>query len=122
MLLQLRSSKRYRLAGYKLRWKESGGERGIRTPGTLSGTTVFKTAGFNRSPSSPLLWASFDCKASRPFFVNTGWPEFALILWQKQYFHPGSGIFLMEYLFSCGLEVFRFRIRYIRKRLRITVC
>jgi DNA-binding LacI/PurR family transcriptional regulator len=30
-----------------------GGERGIRTPDTLSGITVFKTAGFNRSPSSP---------------------------------------------------------------------
>jgi hypothetical protein len=30
-----------------------GGERGIRTPGALSSTTVFKTAGFNRSPSSP---------------------------------------------------------------------
>jgi hypothetical protein len=25
----------------------------IRTPGTLSGTTVFKTAGFNRSPIPP---------------------------------------------------------------------
>jgi hypothetical protein len=32
---------------------ESGGGGGIRTPGTLSGPTVFKTAGFNRSPTPP---------------------------------------------------------------------
>src|SRR4051812_8966102 len=30
-----------------------GGERGIRTPGTLSGTAVFKTACFNHSHISP---------------------------------------------------------------------
>jgi hypothetical protein len=33
----------------------SGGGRGIRTPGTLSGTTVFKTAGINHSPIPPQL-------------------------------------------------------------------
>src|SRR3569832_1319494 len=33
--------------------KVYGGGRGIRTPGTLSSTTVFKTAGFNRSPIPP---------------------------------------------------------------------
>jgi hypothetical protein len=32
----------------------SGGGRGIRTPGTLSSSTVFKTAGLNRSPIPPL--------------------------------------------------------------------
>ncbi len=32
-----------------------GGEGGIRTPVTLSSQTVFKTAGFNRSPTSPFL-------------------------------------------------------------------
>jgi hypothetical protein len=32
-----------------------GGGRGIRTPGTLSSSTVFKTAGFNHSPIPPLL-------------------------------------------------------------------
>jgi hypothetical protein len=32
-----------------------GGGGGIRTPETLSGLTVFKTAGFNRSPTPPLL-------------------------------------------------------------------
>ena len=35
-----------------------GGERGIRTPDTLSSITVFKTAGFNRSPSSPRAGSS----------------------------------------------------------------
>ena len=32
-----------------------GGERGIRTPGPDKGTTVFKTAAFDRSASSPLM-------------------------------------------------------------------
>jgi hypothetical protein len=32
----------------------SGGERGIRTPDTLSGTSVFKTDAINHSASSPL--------------------------------------------------------------------
>ena len=35
-------------------WTRIGGGRGIRTPGTLSSTTVFKTAGFNHSPIPPL--------------------------------------------------------------------
>jgi hypothetical protein len=35
------------------RGKYGGG--GIRTPETLSGLTVFKTAGFNRSPTPPFL-------------------------------------------------------------------
>jgi hypothetical protein len=32
-----------------------GGGGGIRTPETLSSLTVFKTAGFNRSPTPPCL-------------------------------------------------------------------
>src|ERR1700679_501082 len=32
----------------------NGGERGIRTPDTLSGTSVFKTDAINHSASSPL--------------------------------------------------------------------
>src|SRR5690349_17003724 len=32
----------------------SGGEGGIRTPGAREGTTVFKTAAFNHSATSPL--------------------------------------------------------------------
>src|SRR5688572_25037967 len=31
-----------------------GGEEGIRTPGTLPGSTVFKTAALNHSATSPL--------------------------------------------------------------------
>ena len=34
---------------------EAGGGGGIRTPETLTGLTVFKTAGFNRSPTPPLM-------------------------------------------------------------------
>jgi hypothetical protein len=33
----------------------TGGGGGIRTPETLSSLTVFKTAGFNRSPTPPVL-------------------------------------------------------------------
>ena len=42
-----------------------GGGRGIRTPGTLSGTTVFKTAGFNRSPIPPRARVQPDCTSNR---------------------------------------------------------
>ena len=42
-----------------------GGGRGIRTPGTLSGTTVFKTAGINRSPIPP-RGGNFTCFISLP--------------------------------------------------------
>jgi hypothetical protein len=34
---------------------ENGGGRGIRTPDTLSGIAVFKTAGINRSPIPPRM-------------------------------------------------------------------
>ena len=40
-------------AGMKDLGRLNGGGRGIRTPGTLSGTTVFKTAGINHSPIPP---------------------------------------------------------------------
>jgi len=42
-----------KLAGMDSLGKAVGGGRGIRTPGTLAGTTVFKTAGINRSPIPP---------------------------------------------------------------------
>ena len=35
--------------------EEGNGGRGIRTPGTVPRTAVFKTAGFNRSPIPPIL-------------------------------------------------------------------
>ena len=34
--------------------ENTGGEGGIRTPGTLSGTPVFKTGAINHSATSPL--------------------------------------------------------------------
>jgi hypothetical protein len=34
--------------------KVGGGETGIRTPGTLSRSTVFKTAAFDHSATSPV--------------------------------------------------------------------
>src|ERR1035438_7461915 len=39
----------------------NGGERGIRTPDTLSGMPVFKTGAINHSASSPRAWDCFDC-------------------------------------------------------------
>jgi hypothetical protein len=40
--------------------RRNGGGGGIRTPGTLSGPTVFKTAGFNRSPTPPFLIVAYS--------------------------------------------------------------
>jgi hypothetical protein len=39
--------------------KSNGGEGGIRTPGTLSGTPVFKTGAINHSATSPRLLLEF---------------------------------------------------------------
>jgi hypothetical protein len=36
--------------------KSNGGEGGIRTPGTLSGTPVFKTGAINHSATSPTCY------------------------------------------------------------------
>src|SRR5208337_828587 len=51
------TGREYHVAGF---WGRNnsyldGGGRGIRTPEPLSGLTVFKTAGFNRSPIPPAL-------------------------------------------------------------------
>ena len=40
---------------------KNGGERGIRTLGTLARTTVFETAPFNHSGTSPKVAGSSDC-------------------------------------------------------------
>ena len=40
-------------AGISLQLGLAGGEGGIRTPGTLSGTPVFKTGAINHSATSP---------------------------------------------------------------------
>src|SRR5579871_2855857 len=48
-----------------------GGGGGIRTPETLSGLTVFKTAGFNRSPTPPLPIIPTNTAPQRaPAFTN----------------------------------------------------
>ena len=44
----------HRIPNTSLYSKIDGGGGGIRTPETLSGLTVFKTAGFNHSPTPPL--------------------------------------------------------------------
>ena len=71
----------------------SGGEGGIRTPGTLTRTLVFKTSAFNHSATSPTppehsdilriwksedegsrLWARWFCPSSRyPFLMECLW-------------------------------------------------
>src|SRR5216683_2617053 len=53
----------------------NGGGGGIRTPGTLSGPTVFKTAGFNRSPTPPVV-LSLTGKA--PAFQTLGYVTYGL--------------------------------------------
>ena len=48
----------------------SGGEGGIRTHGTREGSTVFETARFNRSRTSPFLNLAdliITCKESRDY-------------------------------------------------------
>jgi hypothetical protein len=42
------------------REKKAGGEGGIRTPGTLSGTPVFKTGAINHSATSPRVYQLYD--------------------------------------------------------------
>ena len=39
----------------------NGGEGGIRTPGTLSGTTDFESVTFGHSATSPKSWATKSC-------------------------------------------------------------
>ena len=48
--------------GYVIDSKKNGGERGIRTPGALSGTDAFEASGFNHSPISP-----GDCESLKLF-------------------------------------------------------
>src|SRR5262249_13660602 len=49
-----------------------GGGGGIRTPETLSSLTVFKTAGFNRSPTPPFLILAYLAPnpAAHPFLQD----------------------------------------------------
>jgi hypothetical protein len=55
-----------------------GGEGGIRTPGTLTRTLVFKTSAFNHSATSPtaIEHRDFLCiwkVGDDGFFVRAGW-------------------------------------------------
>ncbi len=43
----------------------NGGGRGIRTPGTVSRTAVFKTAGINHSPIPPRFCSYFSARRAR---------------------------------------------------------
>src|SRR6202142_1779197 len=47
-------------ARISLHFRLCGGEGGIRTPGTLSGTPVFKTGAFNHSATSPIYSFTTD--------------------------------------------------------------
>ncbi len=54
------SCKAFERRGLISKAKKTGGEGGIRTHGTLSGTTVFETVRFNRSRTSPpMIIANF---------------------------------------------------------------
>ena len=50
-----------------------GGERGIRTPGTLMGSTVFETAPFDRSGISPFIMGCKVCNCSSVAAVCRLW-------------------------------------------------
>ena len=60
-----------------------GGERGIRTPGTLASSTVFKTAAFDHSAISPsgakVLQIKFTTNLFPHFFICTQWFYFQII-------------------------------------------
>ncbi len=49
---------------------EIGGERGIRTPGTLSDSTVFKTAALNHSAISPACGSALHYAQSPRWNLN----------------------------------------------------
>ena len=67
----------------------AGGGRGIRTPGALSGTTVFKTAGINRSPIPPrqegypvsLVYSTFNHIRIEPGFPSRQRPISPLVIY-----------------------------------------
>ena len=60
--------------------RPAGGGGGIRTPGTLSGTAVFKTAAFNRSATPPRekVYAGTDGRRGAVGIHPRGWPKTSL--------------------------------------------
>src|SRR5436190_518111 len=57
-----------------------GGEGGIRTPVTLAGKAVFKTAAFDRSATSPERWRESNAIVRRPSHGEAGSPIFDAVL------------------------------------------
>ena len=57
-------------AGRAVRKKSSGGGSGIRTHGTLTRTTVFETAPFDRSGIPPQVEITVDSADSSRFIVT----------------------------------------------------
>jgi hypothetical protein len=56
---------RGKVEDFTLQFRLNGGEGGIRTPGTLSGTPVFKTGAINHSATSPAVAMSPDAIRAR---------------------------------------------------------
>src|ERR1039458_584242 len=46
-------------------YRKSGGEGGIRTPGTLASTSDFESGAFNHSATSPTLFEALRCRCKR---------------------------------------------------------
>ena len=63
-----------------------GGEGGIRTPETLTGLTVFKTAGLNRSPTSPhsIISARMAWRSRADFLFGVQDTRRTVSAWPKQ--------------------------------------
>src|ERR1700680_2104470 len=76
--------------------KFNGGGGGIQTPETLSGLTVFKTAGFNRSPTPPFLILAYSA-IYRSTCNNLGFN--CCILGVSRIFQ-GGGVFVTNSLHS----------------------
>ena len=77
---------------------ECGGG-GIRTPGTLTSTTVFKTVPINRSGTPPKVAQRYKTRIG--FLVPSG----TLILW-KRHFHPYGHVAVGIDLLEKSLQVF----------------
>src|SRR5215203_2089818 len=64
-----------------------GGERGIRTPGTVSSTAVFKTAALNHSAISPILIAGGPCTPAGA--LHCARAPFRALIDRRGPLHPG---------------------------------
>ena len=64
--------KRDKFPGISADGVRTGGEEGIRTPGSLPTSTVFKTAAFNHSATSPVVAILANHELARTFQCTTG--------------------------------------------------